>query len=157
MAELFTGAGAADAVTPAMIEALTGTSADDLGLDTSTEYTALLQDWIDRICSQVHVRLLRQVDTGSSEFLGIVDVVTRTVAKVVAVALQQRTSPVVQLSDYAVSVLNTAQVTESLDEELKPFIAWNDSGGDDGGGSGGPGSLPTVAAYSSLDEWVKPV
>lgn len=70
------------------------------------------------------------------------DVLIRTVANLVAIAQQQRSSPVIQIDSFAVNILNTSEVTKNLDKELTPFIRYKQ-----GGTSG------WVSVFSSLDDY----
>lgn len=121
---LFKGIKVLDAVTHQDVIDLTGTSVDDYNFnseDTEKELKKLLEIWIERIASHIHTRIGKEVAEDDSDFLAIQDIVIRTVAKLVAVAQQQRTSPIVQLNDFAISVLNTSDVTKDLAKELRPF------------------------------------
>lgn len=114
-----------DVVTPTDIRQLTGVSAYDFDFPNSETpeeaMDELLSIWIERIASHIHTRLERQISSDQDEYQAVQDILIRTVAKVVAVAQQQRTSPVVQISDFAVSILNTSEVTKDLGKELRPF------------------------------------
>lgn len=114
------------------IKDLTGIQAADFNFvneDSAEEaLTTLLESWIERIASHIYVRLDRQVDVEDGEFLAVQDVLVRTVANLVAVAQQQRTSPVVQIDNFAINILNTSEVTQELEKELKPFIRYKRGG-----------------------------
>lgn len=107
------------------VRMLTGISASDFHFENQEDpekaLDELLNKWIEQIASHIHVRLGRTVDPNSDEALAIKDILLRTVAKLVAVAQQQRSSPVIQIGDFAVSILNTAEVTKDLNSELMPF------------------------------------
>ena len=112
--------------TPQDVINLTGVKPSDLGLDElenpEQALTELLGTWMNRITAAINVRLNSgQVTVKDPNYEGIVDVCVRTVAKLVAIAVQQRTSPVVQIGDFAVNILNTSQVTKDLEAELKPY------------------------------------
>lgn len=135
-----------EVVTAQDIKDLTGITASDFNFvneeDQEEALNKLLEKWIERIASHIYVRIDRTVSVEDGEFLAIQDVLIRTVANLVAIAQQQRSSPVIQIDNFAVNILNTAEVTENLDKELKPFIRYKK-----GGGSG------WVSVFSSLDEY----
>lgn len=112
-------------VTADDIKGLTGIIAGDFNFnnvdDDEKALNELIENWIERIASHIYVRINRTVDVTDGEFLAIQDVLIRTVANLVAVAQQQRTSPVVQIDSFAINILNTSEVTKDLDDELKPF------------------------------------
>jgi hypothetical protein len=112
-------------VTPKDIKRLTGIQVADFMFENESDPTValdeLLSTWIEQISSHVEARLHHSISVEDTEYQAIQDVVVRTVAKVVAVAQQQRSSPVIQINDFAVSILNTSEVTKDLDKELKPF------------------------------------
>lgn len=122
---LFVDVDTTEIVTAEDIKSLTGISASDFNFtdveDVEKALNKLLESWIDRIASHIYIRIGRKVDVSDGEFLAIQDVLVRTVANLVAVAQQQRTSPVVQIDNFAINILNTSEVTKDLDEELKPF------------------------------------
>ncbi|WP_373896379.1 hypothetical protein [Virgibacillus sp. CBA3643] len=136
---LFEGQIVTDVVTAKDIKQLTGTSTNDFHFsDEDNPQQALddlLKNWIEKVASHMHTRLGRSISESDKEYLAIQDVLIRTVAKTVAVAQQQRTSPVVQINDFAVSILNTSEVTKDLDKELRPFLK------------------KRVSFFSSLDEY----
>src|SRR5690625_873204 len=122
---LFGDAKVIEIVTAEDIKGLTGVIAGDLNFnnvdDDEKALNELIENWIERIASHIYVRINRTVDVTDGEFLAIQDVLIRTVANLVAVAQQQRTSPVVQIDSFAINILNTSEVTKDLDDELKPF------------------------------------
>lgn len=112
--------------TPEDVINLTGVTPNDLGLDEKdspdTALNELLETWLTRISSAIDVRLTQEsIDEDSDYYAGIVDVSVRTVAKLVAVGRQQRLSPVVQIGEFAVNIINTTQVIRDLEIELKPY------------------------------------
>lgn len=122
---LFEGKLAHEVVTPDDIQDLTGIRTEDFRFEQETDAEQALNDllttWIDRIASHIHTRLKKELIPTDDEYEAIQDIVVRTVAKIVAVAQQQRTSPIVQINDFAVTILNTSEVIKDLDKELKPF------------------------------------
>ncbi|OQP08932.1 hypothetical protein B1691_12925 [Geobacillus sp. 47C-IIb] len=115
-----------EVVTPQDVRDLTGVSADHFGFPPDTDdpekkLDGLLSTWIERIASHIHARLKRTVLEADDDYLAIQDILVRTVAKVVAVAQQQRASPIIQINDFAVSILNTSDVTKDLEAELRPY------------------------------------
>ena len=135
-----------EVVTAQDIKDLTGISASDFNFvneeDQEEALSKLLEKWIERIASHIYVRIERKVSIEDGEFLAIQDVLIRTVANLVAIAQQQRSSPVIQIDSFAVNILNTSEVTKNLEEELEPFIRYkkvNKSG--------------WVSVFSSLDEY----
>jgi len=107
----------------------------------------LLENWIEKVASHIYIRISRTVDVTDGEFLAIQDVLVRTVANLVAVAQQQRTSPVVQIDSFAVNILNTGEVTKELDNELEPFIRYKSAKTKAG----------RMNVFSSLEEYTEEV
>lgn len=122
---LFEGKDTTEVVSADDIKGLTGISSEDFDFqgeeDGEKALNKLLETWIERIASHIYVRINRKVDVKDGEFLAIQDVLIRTVANLVAVAQQQRTSPVIQIDNFAINILNTSEVTKELHDELKPF------------------------------------
>lgn len=135
-----------EVVTAQDIKDLTGITASDFNFvneeDQEEALNKLLEKWIERIASHIYVRIDRTVSVEDGEFLAIQDVLIRTVANLVAIAQQQRSSPVIQIDNFAVNILNTAEVVKDLDRELKPFIKYKQ-----GGTSG------WVSVFSSLGKY----
>jgi hypothetical protein len=139
---LFTGKTASQAVTAADIKQYTGIKADDFsftGEGAETQLETLLNQWTERIASHILARLKRSIADTADEYEAIRDILIRTVAKLVATAQQQRTSPIVRLGEFAVGIIDTSAVTKDLDAELKQFR-----------------SSSTIKIISSADEWVEP-
>lgn len=143
---LFKNVDVLEIVTAKDIRNLTGVTAGHFTFqdaeDVEKALDELLETWIERIASHIYVRIERSVDVTDGEFLAIQDVLIRTVANLVAVAQQQRASPVVQIDNFAINILNTSEVTKELDKELTPFKRYKK------GGSSG-----WVSITSSLDEY----
>lgn len=143
---LFEGKEVTEVVTAQDIKDLTGITASDFNFvneeDKEEALNKLLEKWIERIASHIYVRIDRTVSVEDGEFLAIQDVLIRTVANLVAIAQQQRSSPVIQIDNFAVNILNTAEVVKDLDRELKPFIKYKQ-----GGTSG------WVSVFSSLGKY----
>lgn len=143
---LFEGKEVTEVVTAQDIKDLTGITASDFDFvneeDQEKALNKLLEKWIERIASHIYVRIDRTVSVEDGEFLAIQDVLIRTVANLVAIAQQQRSSPVIQIDNFAVNILNTAEVVKDLDRELKPFIKYKQ-----GGTSG------WVSVFSSLGKY----
>lgn len=143
---LFEEKKASEVVTAKDIRELTGISEQDFTFINEEEpekaLDKILEKWIERIASHIYVRIDRQVNVDDGEFLAIQDVLVRTVANLVAIAQQQRSSPVIQIDNFAVNILNTSEVTENLDKELEPFMRYKQ-----GGTSG------RVSVFSSLESY----
>ena len=139
MNSLFTGRAAAEVVPAAAVRQLTGTTAADFRLEDQENPEVVLDEmieaWIEETASNIRVRLGRQVDAEGIEGPGMRGVLIRTVANVIAVAMQQRSSPIIQLGDFATNVLNTSDALAKLDDELQPFLEY-DPADDDGDGGG---------------------
>lgn len=123
---LFENREVTDVVTAKDIRDLTGITASDYQFSDDVEdperaLDEMLEVWIRRIASHIYVRLGRSIKEDAPESLAIQDVLIRTVAKLVAVSQQQRSSPVVRINEFAINVLNTSEVTKDLDAELSPF------------------------------------
>lgn len=135
-----------DVVTAKDIQNLTGINANDFHFtneeDQEKALETLLEEWIKRIASHIYVRIERKVSIEDGEFLAIKDVLVRTVANLVAIAQQQRSSPVIQIDSFAINILNTAEVTKNLDEELEPFINYKKQN-----------KKGWVSVFSSLDKY----
>jgi len=144
---LFTGKSVTDVVTVQDIRNMTGIKTGDFEFtnvaDQGLALDALLSNWVEKIASHIYVRIGREVAVEDGEFLAIQDVLVRTVANLVAIAQQQRTSPVVQINSFAVNILNTGEVTKDLDKELEPFIRYKQ-----GSVSG------RISIFSSLEDFV---
>ncbi|MGP4041900.1 hypothetical protein ACTWP4_18660 [Gracilibacillus sp. D59] len=118
-----------DVITVDDIKKNTGIASGDLPLEidagsTTTQeelFNDLLKTWIKSVGSHVKTRVKREFSSTDEEYEAIRDIVIRTVAKLVAVAVQQRSSPIVQINEFAVSVLNTSDVIKDLPKELKHF------------------------------------
>ena len=115
-----------EVVTPKNIKDLTGIKPSDYQFNDTEEdpnvlLDELLEEWITRIGSHVHSRLKRSITEEDDEYDAIRDIIIRTVAKVVAVSQQQRTTPIVQTSDFAVNILDTSEVIKGLRQEIAPF------------------------------------
>ena len=140
MTGLFKGKAASEVVTVDAVRQLTGITSDDFRLhdhdDADKALDDMLQQWIDETASNIRVRLGRQVDPQGPDGPGIRGVLVRTVANIVATAHQQRSSPVIQLGDFATRVLNTSEAFAKLDEELAPFAAFDPAADDTGDGTG---------------------
>lgn len=143
---LFEGGEVTSIVTAQDIKDLTGIKPEDFNFvnadNQDDALNSLINKWIERIASHIYVRIDRTVALDDGEFLAVQDVLIRTVANLVAIAQQQRSSPVIQIDSFAVNILNTSEVTSNLDKELKPFIRYKQ-----GGRSG------WVSVISSLDEY----
>ena len=126
METLFKNKQATVVVTAQDVRDLTGIKPEDFSFrdqeDDEEALDSLLENWINKIASHIYVRIGRSVEDTDGDFLAIQDVLVRTVANIVAVAQQQRTSPVVQIDSFAINILNTGEVTQNLDRELEPFI-----------------------------------
>ena len=144
---LFEGKLVTEVVTADDIKNLTGIKAGDFEFANVENQEAaldnLLENWIEKIASHIYIRIGRKVDVNDEEFLAIQDVLVRTVANLVAVAQQQRTSPVVQVDSFAINILNTSEVTKNLDVELEPFIRYKESS-----------VSGRMSVFSSLEEFV---
>lgn len=135
MTDLFKGKKATEVVSVSAIRALTGITAADFRFDGQDEpeqaLDALLEQWVEETASNILVRLGRQVDPAGADSAGISGVLIRTVANIVATAHQQRSSPVIQLGDFAARVMNASDALDKLDAELEPFKNWSPPGDDD--------------------------
>ena len=144
---LFTGKTVTEVVTARDIRNMTGIKTGDFEFSNATDQEValnnLLENWVEKIASHIYIRIGREVDIQDGEFLAIQDVLIRTVANLVAIAQQQRSSPVVQINSFAVNILNTGEVTKELDKELEPFIRYKQ-----GSASG------RMSIFSSLEDFV---
>lgn len=132
--------------------ALTGTQPTDFGFDANEEQKLeqLIQTWVEETASNVRVRLGRSVEADGIEAAGMKGVLVRTVANILAVAMQQRSSPIIQLGDFATRVLNTGDALDKLDDELAPFLAYDPT--DDGTGARGY----TLGVFWSSEQYKEP-
>lgn len=126
---LFEGKETTKVVTAKDIKELTGIKPSDYHFenveDEEQALNSMLETWIKRIASHVYARLERSLSEKDAEYEAIQDIIVRTVAKLVAISLQQRTSPVVRINDFAINILNTSEVTKDLNDELEPFLRKN--------------------------------
>ena len=104
------------------VKNLTGVHYDELGMDDAAALDAVLGQWLEWITSRIDA-MLAQAPVEAEDALrdAVDDVAVRTCAKMVAVARQNRTAPVVQINDFAVQIINTADVTADLQDELAPL------------------------------------
>lgn len=105
----------------------TGANVESLWLTDQEDPEKALKDLIERwllfIESHVYTRFQTQVSKDDKYYYAMQDIIERHVAKMVGVAMQLRTSPVIQIDDFTTSVIDTSKVTEKLDRELQPFKA----------------------------------
>lgn len=134
---LFVNQDTTDVIKSKDITDLTGITKDDFQFENENAFNELLEIWITRVASHIYARINREISENDKDYEAIQDIIIRTVAKLVAVAQQQRTSPVVQIDNFAVNVLNTSEVTKELNKELKPFLKRK------------------VSFFSSLDEYLE--
>lgn len=122
---LFRDRETAETVKPEDVIQEAGLRPDDLGLDDKDKPDEVLQElvktWIEQMESHIYVRLDYQLDEKDKGYAAIKGILTGNVMNIITYALQQRTSPIIQLGDYAVDIINASQVTKDLDEELEPF------------------------------------
>lgn len=124
MTNLFDSKRAVEVVPVSSVIQLTGTTPDALGLPDETALEDAIKAWVEETASNIHVRLGRTIDPHGIEAKGMAGVIVRTVANIIAVAQQQRSSPIIQLGDFATNVLNTSDALAQLDTELAPFKAY---------------------------------
>lgn len=114
--------------TPQDVKYLTGITPEELGIDASVSINPdqtlndILTTWLTRISSAINTRLVQgEIDANDSKYDGVVDVCVRTVAKVVAVARQNKIAPIQQIGQFAIEIINTSDVIRNLSDELKPY------------------------------------
>ncbi|MDZ5782106.1 hypothetical protein [Marinococcus luteus] len=114
-----------DVVTVSDVKQDTGVSPDDFYLSDKENpeeaLDAMLTDWIERIESDVLVRIDKTFSDDDKGYHGMRDIILRTVAKMVGTAQQLRSSPIVQVDEFTSEVLNTSKVITELNRELRPF------------------------------------
>src|SRR5690606_278930 len=143
---LFEGKEPTEVVTADDIKELTGIKTADFQFvdvdDPDKALDELLEKWINRVASHIFVRLDRKISEDDGEYLAIQDVLIRSVANIVSIAQQQRTSPVIQIDNFAINILNTSEALKHLDNELKPFLRYRKSS-----------KSGWVSVFSSLEEY----
>lgn len=122
---LFEEGKAAEVVKPADIIEQAGITPEDMKLDQKNMPDKALEDmvkiWIEQIASHISVRLGYTIQEDATEKKAIEGILTGNVMNMITYTLQQRTSPIIQLGDYAVDIIEASRVIENLDDELKPF------------------------------------
>lgn len=113
--------------TPEDVIQFTGVRPDTLGIEgehAEQQLYNLLTEWLERISTAIDVRLAEgsPVRPTDKRHKGIVDIAVRTVAKMVTIAQQQRSNPVIQINEFSVTMINPSLVIKDLDEELRPYI-----------------------------------
>jgi hypothetical protein len=110
--------------TPQDIRKFSGVTPQDLGLEDDVALDELLNEWLDRISTAIDVRLKEGTSVKSidNRYKGLVDVCIRTVARMVVIAQQSRSNPIVQLNEFTISTIDTSEVIKNLDKELKPYV-----------------------------------
>jgi hypothetical protein len=109
--------------TSEQVRELTGVTAKALGQNiTDDQLTAIIETWLGHVAAEINNRLRETVLPADSRYKGIEAVALRTVAKLVGYAVQNRTTKVVQVGEFAIRVLDASDVTRELDRELRPYI-----------------------------------
>ena len=100
----------------------------DLGLRDEEEKTAeekldeLLEKWLQEISSAINTRLVQgEVEENDPKYYGLVNIAERKVSDMVSLAIQKSTSPVIQIDDFAVQILNSSEVLKNIGQELKDY------------------------------------
>jgi hypothetical protein len=109
--------------TPKQIRELTGIQASHFSKSmTEEELDAVLLQWINHIGTEIDVRLKETILNTDSRYIGTEAVALRTLSKLVGYAIQNRTTKVVQIGDFAIQLLNSSDVMKDLDKELRPYL-----------------------------------
>lgn len=132
------------------VESISGVSPRDLGLEDEQDPDAALQDlitrWLKQISSQIDARLPQgHVDKQEDSREALNGLAERKATDLISFARHSRSSPIIQIDEFATKMINSSQVYEGLDEELEPFKDFED-------GSDGSGDGATVEIFSSVTE-----
>lgn len=114
--------------------ALTGVEHGDLGLEDAAALNTVLGGWLEDAKSLIDGETKRDFD---AEVLagklpavprGVASIANRLVANMVAIAIQRRKSPLVQMGQFSVEISSDEVLTEALRKDLKPFKKRNSLG-----------------------------
>ena len=104
------------------VKALAGVEPEDLGLETRAELDELITTWLEELTAQFNVVLCQsEITPEDSKYLGISLLAQRKCADLIALAIQKATEPIVQIDDFAVSVVDSSTVFTNLTQELLPY------------------------------------
>jgi len=119
---------------------LTGVKPSDLGVDDTEALDALLSTWLDDITAEIDARIKGPVDPEAepTRYKGVEAVAVRTAAKMVLYAVHSRATPIVQVGDFVVQMLNASEISRELDRELRPYLRRK------------------ITLFHSTEEWVDP-
>jgi hypothetical protein len=106
---------------------ITGVKPEDVEQVDQAALETLLGKWLERAKSLVDAETRRDFDAEvAAETIpavpaGVVDVAVRLVANMVAVSLQRRKSPLVQMGTFDVQISSDDVFSEALKKDLKPY------------------------------------
>lgn len=107
--------------------AMTGVEPKDLGAADQAALEALLGGWLEDAKSLIDGETKRDFDAevAAGTILavprGVNIVAVRLVANMIAVSLQRRSSPLVQMGQFNVQISSDDVFTQALRDDLKPF------------------------------------
>ncbi|MBM7623722.1 hypothetical protein [Sporohalobacter salinus] len=91
------------------------------GLSAEEKLNNLIEDWIKEVTSEINIRLGAEVPTDHEAYAGIKGLVKRKCGDLISLALQKQNSPVVQIDDFAVDIVDSSTIFKNLDKELRPY------------------------------------
>ena len=105
------------------VRELTGVKPSDLGVADMAALDNLISAWLADISAEIDARINGPVDPEAepTRHAGVTAVAIRTTAKMVSYAIHSRSTPIVQVGDFAVQMLNSSEVSRELDRELQPY------------------------------------
>lgn len=105
----------------------TGVEPKDLGTTDQAALEALLGGWLEEAKSLIDAECKRDFDaevaagTIPAVPKGVASIAVRLVANMVAVSLQRRSSPIVQLGSFNVQISSDDVFTDALKADLRPY------------------------------------
>jgi|SRR5690606_23111091 len=105
------------------VRELTGVKPSDLGVADMAALDNLISAWLADISAEIDARINGPVDPEAepTRHAGVTAVAIRTAAKMVSYAVHSRSTPIVQVGEFAVQMLNSSEISRELDRELRPY------------------------------------
>lgn len=133
------------------VKEITGVEPADLGLQDSDspgdDLNQTLKEWLKEITSRIDATLPQgHVDSQEDIRNGIDGVANRKCSDLVAYSRYQRSSPVVQVDEFTMQVINSSDVLDGIDDDLDPYKQHEST--PDGSGDSG-----SIGIYSSSGDF----
>jgi len=121
------------------VRELTGVKPSDLGVADVATLDNLISTWLADISAEIDARINGPIDQQiePTRHAGVTAVAVRTAAKMISYAIHSRSTPIVQVGDFAVQMLNSSEIIRELDRELRPYYRRK------------------ISLFHSGDEWTK--